>query len=175
MNTAKLIEGMIPDELRLASHPDAALVNEALATAITAMNESDSISLAGMRADVRKALTAYFGGTFSKHISEEDEAWGAMKAKVESAPPTARITYSFKRRNGEIIFQFEGAPFNGNGVVQKDANGVFVADMIEVGTGNNFSGTGATPNEAARNAFHAQGVMLLGEVVKEESAPEPTA
>lgn len=84
MNTAKLIEGMIPDELRLASHPDAALVNEALATAITAMNESDSISLAGMRADVRKALTAYFNGTFSKHISEEDEAWGKMKGEVEA-------------------------------------------------------------------------------------------
>ena len=86
MDTAKLIEGMIPEDLRLHGHRDAALVNEAIATVIAAMNDSSALTLAGQRSDVRKALQAYYVNSFMPHINEEDELWGKTKALADLAP-----------------------------------------------------------------------------------------
>jgi hypothetical protein len=181
MNTAKLIEGMIPDELRLASHPDAALVNEALATAITAMNESDSISLAGMRADVRKALTAYFNGTFSKHISEEDEAWGKMKAKAESAPRTITITAGEEYLPGVNLYKAMDS-----GAVDATANTIEILTKhhgevwmcnIRNSQGEYLArgGSGATEKDAVADAASKIPAIVIGSMAAKVPVIEKTA
>ena len=82
---ARLIEQAIPDSLRLAKHPDAELVNLAIATVLLAVRDSHSFTLRGQRNDVRNALEGYFAHTFAPHIAQEDEDWSSMKARAASA------------------------------------------------------------------------------------------
>lgn len=82
--SAKLIESMIPDSLRLAGHPDAELVNRAIATVIVAMDESSAMTLRGMAKDVRRALEGYYQGVYQPHIAKEDEDWSALKTKAQA-------------------------------------------------------------------------------------------
>lgn len=82
---AKLIEGSIPDSLRLAKHPDAELVNLAIATVLAAIEDSSAFTLRGQRKDIRKALETYYESHYAPHIAKEDEDWGSLKARAETA------------------------------------------------------------------------------------------
>jgi len=154
MSSARLIEKAIPDELRLASHPDAALVNEAIATVLTAMDESDSLTLAGKMKDVRKALMVYYTGTFTKHISEEDEAWGKMKGEAEankgvieelrSRVEPETVYYKFTRgkprpsmgtltvnATDKLVTFMDGKGASGDGLYDKDSGQSIIAATDE--------------------------------------------
>ena len=86
MDNAKLIERAIPDELRLAQHPDGKLVNQAIATVLVAINESSALTLNGQCKDIRHALSRYYEAMFVPHMTEEDELWNSLKAQAELAP-----------------------------------------------------------------------------------------
>ena len=179
MNTAKLIEGMIPDELRLSSHPDGALVNEAIATVIAAMNDSDAITLAGQRADVRKTLLSYFNGTFSKHIAEEDEAWGKMKeevashkAKAERAAKTLTIVSSAEfmpEVNVYMAIASDAADQEVPGVeilTRPVADGWYCSIRQTNGVGIG-KGNGPTESIAANTAANSAGYIIVGTIARE--------
>lgn len=101
---ARLIEQSIPDSLRLAKHPDAELVNLAIATVLLAIKESHSFTLRGQRNDVREALDGYFHHTFAPHIAQEDEDWNAMKGRAASAD---EIRKELHNAIGEAVQQFK--------------------------------------------------------------------
>lgn len=101
---AKLIEESIPDSLRLAKHPDAELVNLAIATVLLAIKESSSLTLRGQRHDIREALEGYFGHTFAPHIAKEDEDWGALQSKAKSAED---IRKELHEAIGQAVHEFK--------------------------------------------------------------------
>ena len=107
--SAKLIESMIPDSLRLAGHPDAELVNRAIATVIVAMDESSAMTLRGMAKAVRHALEGYYQGVYQPHIAKEDEDWSALKARAEAAPPTATVEPRATLPNGSSFWNWKSS------------------------------------------------------------------
>lgn len=107
--SAKLIESMIPDSLRLAGHPDAELVNRAIATVIVAMDESSAMTLRGMAKDVRRALEGYYQGVYQPHVAKEDEDWSALKARAEAAPPTATVEARATLPNGSSFWNWKSS------------------------------------------------------------------
>ncbi len=85
-STAHLIEKGIPASIRNAEHPDGKMIASMAATIIHALNESDNMTVNGMMTDVHKALERWNTEVFVPHIAQEDEDWGALKAKAALAP-----------------------------------------------------------------------------------------
>lgn len=161
MNTAKLIEGMIPDELRLAPHPDAALVNEAIATVLTAMDESDALTLAGKSRDVRKALLAFYNGTYVKHIAEEDELWTSMQAKAEKYRPEAHLITTRPMKNGFSRYSYTMDNEKGTIVAMQD-DGKYVAEYMVFGTDIPVASAAMdSEREALASLFMGRGALVV--------------
>jgi hypothetical protein len=87
MSDAKFIEACIPDSLRLAEHQDAALVNEAIATALLAYRKAmrDNVWEKNIASDIAKAMTAYMESAYVPHISKENEDWSKLQLEAEEA------------------------------------------------------------------------------------------
>ena len=130
-HSAKLIERMIPDSLRLADHPDAAIVNAAVATVITAINESDAMTLSGASKDVHAALQRYYESVYVPHIAKEDEDWNGLKSQVESHKATIeRLKTEVEPET--VYYKFRGGrprPSMGTLATQRDGSGGIVTFM----------------------------------------------
>jgi hypothetical protein len=87
MSDAKFIEACIPDSLRLAEHQDAALVNEAIATALLAYRRAmrDNVWEKNIASDIAKAMSAYMESGYLPHISKENEDWSKLQLEAEEA------------------------------------------------------------------------------------------
>ena len=87
MSDAKFIEACIPDSLRLAQHQDAALVNEAIATALLAYRRAmrDNVWEKNIASDIAKAMSAYMESSYLPHISKENEDWSKLQLEAEEA------------------------------------------------------------------------------------------
>ena len=161
MSSARLIEKAIPDELRLAPHPDAALVNEAIATVITAIDESDSLTLAGKMRDVRKALMVFYAGTYTKHISEEDELWNATKAKADKYRPEAVLTTTRPMKSGIARYTYSLDGEKGSVVVMAE-DGKYVAEYLANGTDVAIPGAAMdSEREAIASLFMGRGALVV--------------
>lgn len=87
MNDAQFIEKCIPDSLRLAKHQDAELVNSAIATALLAYRKAlrDNVWEKNICSDVAMALSGFMEGTYTPHISQENEDWSKLQLEAEEA------------------------------------------------------------------------------------------
>lgn len=161
MNDAQLIEKAIPDELRLASHPDGALVNEAIATTLSAINNSDYLTMSGKMGDVRKALKAYFDGTFTRHISEEDELWNATKARADKYRPEAILVTTRPMKNGLSRYTYTLESEKGSVVVMME-DGKYVAEYMSAGSDMPVASAAMdSEREAIASLFLARGAMVV--------------
>lgn len=161
MNDAQLIEKAIPDELRLAPHPDAALINEALATVIVALNNSDYLTLSGKMNDVRKALLAFYNGTYVKHIAEEDELWTSIQAKAEKYRPEAHLITTRPMRGGFSRYSYTMDNEKGTIVVMSD-EGKCVAEYMVFGTDIPVASAAMdSEREALASLFMGRGALVV--------------
>lgn len=161
MNDAQLIEKAIPDELRLAPHPDAALINEALATVIVALNNSDYLTLSGKMNDVRKALLAFHSGTYVKHIAEEDELWTSMQAKAEKYRPEAHLITTRPMKGGFSRYSYTMDNEKGTIVVMSD-EGKYVAEYMVFGTDIPVASAAMdSEREALASLFMGRGALVV--------------
>lgn len=87
MTDAAFIEKCIPDSLRLAKHQDAELVNSAIATALLAYRKAlrDNVWEKNICSDVAMALSGFMEGTYTPHISQENEDWSKLQLEAEEA------------------------------------------------------------------------------------------
>lgn len=179
MKTAVLIERCIPDSLRLADHPDAAIVNQAIATVLTAWNESDSLTDASRAKDVHKALEAYFANVYQPHISKEDEDWNALKKRAESAVPFATISDIQQKKHGRTMFRYsisDGRTGRGE-VFRHQPEGEWMYETTIYDNGADYGYASAQLTEtyssdvtaSVKSAFEKLGAVLLESPITPET------
>ncbi len=105
---AELIEKGVPDELRLAAHPDGQMVNSVIATILYAINESERITTFGRMTDVNAALVVWNREVFAPHIAKEDEDWGAKDAKIAELETAVKTVTAEAAKPKPLIYKVTG-------------------------------------------------------------------
>ena len=176
MKDAEFIQRAIPDELRdISKHPDTKLVAEAITVSLLEARAAsrDEWTDAGAAKRINARLKAFYDGIFVPHLTEEDEQWNSLKEKASRAMPLVRMIDPTTKRTfkGWHTYRARDERMTGDGAesliavnATSDENGNYEATYsAQVRPGEEFTeftASGKTPVEAARNAVSASGAVL---------------